>query len=296
MCLRVWRQTKDQQLLEECYTALQKWCGWLQENRRTLGTPLIELFVGYDTGHDNSGRLEDLSIKREYRLNGQPQNAAVLPPDDSAPILAVDMNANYYGNLKALEEMAVLLKCTEQCEIWRRQAEEVKHALFSYCYDEENAFFYDSDKYLHKLPYRYSAIFHLFMEKVLDPKEDDAIIQAIYRRYMKEPKEFWTEIPFPSMSVSDPSFRKHTQSNCWGYFSQALTALRCTLWMDDYGWSEDFDLLCEKWLSAWAACADFFRFGQELDPFTGEPSPCSEWYSSCMLFFLYGAKRLGIIS
>jgi hypothetical protein len=32
--------------------------------------------------------------------------------------------------------------------------------------------------------------------------------------------------------------------------------------------------------------------GQELDPISGVPTECSEWYSSTMLFYLYAAKRL----
>lgn len=32
-------------------------------------------------------------------------------------------------------------------------------------------------------------------------------------------------------------------------------------------------------------------FGQELDPVTGIPSPCSQYYSSTMLFYLYAARR-----
>ncbi len=55
------------------------------------------------------------------------------------------------------------------------------------------------------------------------------------------------------------------------------------------------DALCEKWLEAWTRCYDSFKLGQELDPFTGEPSACSEWYSSCMLFYIYAARRLAIV-
>ena len=69
---------------------------------------------------------------------------------------------------------------------------------------------------------------------------------------------------------------------------------RCTRWMDDYGFGEDFDYICRKWLEAWTRCFEDMKLGQELDPFTGEPSQCSEWYSSCMLFYLYAAQRLGI--
>ena len=133
------------------------------------------------------------------------------------------------------------------------------------------------------------------MEKVLDPAEDGALIRTIYERHIKNPEEFWTEYPFRSMAVSDPSTKGHAESNCWGYYTMGLTALRCTRWMDEYGMSADFDVLCGKWLQAWTACYDHFKLGQELDPITGEPSPASEWYSSTMLFYWYAALRLKIL-
>ena len=149
-------------------------------------------------------------------------------------------------------------------------------------------------KVLHKRKYLSSTIFHLFLEKVLNFEEDGEMIERIYREHIKNPREFWTEYPFPSMAVSDPSLKSDAKGNCWGYFSQGLIALRCTRWMDDYGWGEDFDHLCERWVEAWTRCYDRFKFGQELDPFTGEPSECSEWYSSCMLFYIYAVRRLGL--
>ena len=33
---------------------------------------------------------------------------------------------------------------------------------------------------------------------------------------------------------------------------------------------------------------------QEIDPLTGEPAQVSQWYSSAMLLFLHGVKRLGL--
>ena len=35
-----------------------------------------------------------------------------------------------------------------------------------------------------------------------------------------------------------------------------------------------------------------FKLGQELDPITGKPTKSSQWYSSCMLMYLYAAQRL----
>ena len=111
---------------------------------------------------------------------------------------------------------------------------------------------------------------------------------------MQNEDEFLTPYPFPSMSKADPTFKQNADGNSWGFYSQALTVLRCTRWMDYYGKSRDFDEVLEKWVRQWAL-SKTIMFGQELDPFTGEPSNCSEWYSSCMLVYIYAVRRLGIL-
>lgn len=295
LCCEVCEMIGDPVLTNKVYESVKKWDGWLRKYRMTKNQGLVEMFVGYDTGHDHSGRLNGLSCPGNYSKDGKRVNAGVMPQDDDvAPVIAVDMNANFYGTQKALAKLARMCDRSKEAAEWDRKAEEVKKQLFALCYDETDAFFYDVDKYGNKRKYLSSIILHLFMEKVLDPKEDQEIIDAIYTKHLKNPNEFWTAYPFPSMAVCDPSCAGHRESNCWGYYSQALIVLRCTRWMDDYGYSQDFNYICEQWLKAWTACYDEMKFGQELDPFTGKPTSSSEWYSSCMLFYLFAAKRLGI--
>ena len=108
------------------------------------------------------------------------------------------------------------------------------------------------------------------------------------------PDEFYSEFPFPAIAKSDIGFERNREGNSWNYYSQALTVLRCTRWMDYYGFSKEFDAVLEKWVHQWAF-SETTLFGQELDPFTGEPSACSQWYSSCMLVYIYAVRRLEIL-
>lgn len=75
-----------------------------------------------------------------------------------------------------------------------------------------------------------------------------------------------------------------------------LIVLRCTLWMDAYGWGKDYDTVLEKWLEVWTEQFDTVPLGQEIDPITGVAMPCFPWFSSGMLSYLYAAHRLGIRS
>ena len=97
----------------------------------TSGRGLIEMFVGYDTGHDNSGRLNGL-----VHRGGYCSDAAVLPPDDeNLPILAVDMNCNFYAAKIALSQMAKELGLEGYAAEYALEAKRIKEKLFEYCYD-----------------------------------------------------------------------------------------------------------------------------------------------------------------
>ena len=61
--------------------------------------------------------------------------------------------------------------------------------------------------------------------------------------------------------------------------------------MEDYGFEAEFNNLCERWVEAWTKHFGKIKMGQELDPITGFPTDCSEWYSSTMLFYLYSAEQ-----
>lgn len=284
LSLEAYGATKDEQLLKDAYEGCVKWDGWLTANRMTLGTGLIELFCEFDTGHDNSRRLAGLP-------KGCPDgDASRLGGDDLLPLLAPDMNAVFYGSRMALSRMAQLLGKPEEAAQWSRKAREVKDALLRICYDEEDAFFYDVDRYGKKRKFLSILLSNLFQEHLLDQDMAD----LIYERHMKNPREFWTPYPFPSMAISDPASVQDMEGNSWGFYSQGLTALRTLRWMDYYGKGEDLEYLMSRWVSAMVLSEDL-QFAQELHPITGKLSRSSPWYSSSMLFFISSVRRLGLL-
>ena len=287
LSLLVYQMNQNVDFLKKAYTCTEKWVKWLEKNRMTTGRGLVEMFVGFDTGHDNSGRLQGMSYEGNYC-----SDAAKLPPDDVAPIIAVDMNCNFYATLASLSEMASELGLTEEEKTWRAKAKTVKDKLFEICFNKDDCFFYDVDKHGNQRKYLSSTIFHLFMERVLDKNEDKELICQLYERHISNPDEFATPYPYPSMAISDPSCKGHKDFNCWGYYTQGNTALRSALWMEDYGFHKDFERLCRAWIKAWNEHFDEIKLGQELDPVSGIPTKCSEWYSPTMIFYLYAEKYI----
>jgi hypothetical protein len=80
--------------------------------------------------------------------------------------------------------------------------------------------------------------------------------------------------------------------NSWGYYSEALIALRASLWMDYYGYSKEYDYILEKWVEGIIKNFDYNPLSQELDPNSGKASLASPNYSSTILLIKYAIKRL----
>ncbi|MDD6033104.1 MAG: trehalase family glycosidase [Oscillospiraceae bacterium] len=282
--LEVFQRTQDRPFLEELYDGCCRWDSWLCANR--LGKAgLLEMYCGYDSGHDNSGRLDGMKYPGNVC-----EDAAVRPEGcPIAPIIAPDINAVFYGDRTALAEMATLLGREQEALLWRQKAEAVRENLFRCCYDEADRFFYDVDRQGRLRKCRSISITNVFSERVTDP----ALTAAIFDRYFRSPSEFGTPFPYPSVSAGDPLFEKRVPGNSWGYYCQGLTMLRTLRWMKAQGLEQELHENMRKWLTAWTGAS--LPFGQELDPFTGEPSESSPWYSATMLFYLASAKELGLV-
>jgi len=273
----------DPDFLVQCYEACKKWDEWLCAARMPHKKGLIEMFCGFDTGHDNSGRLRDMKYPNLYSKDG-----AAMPDDDPVlPVLAPDMNAVFYGDRMALADMADKLGKADEAAIWRKKAEEVRQAIFEYCYNEEDNFFYDVDKFGKQRKIKSVGITNVLCEHVTDFELGNRIIE----RYLLNPNEFWSPYPFPGVSMSEPLWIRNLPGNSWGYYSQATPPLLTTRWMESYGRGAEMEEIMRRWVAAWTA-SETTQFGQELDPVTGEPSESSPWYSSCMVYYLISLRRL----
>ena len=282
IALEVCQALKEQAFTEKVYRALVQWDAWLCQHRDGA-SGLIDMYSGYDTGHDNSGRLDGMKYEGEAPADGAyPHDCPV------APLKAPDMNAVFYGDRCALAELAEMLGLAQDAFLWRNLAQFTREKLLQVCWDEEDEFFYDVDKHGCKRRVRNISITNVFTERVMDK----AMADRVFDRYFRGGKEFDTPYPWPSVSSGDALFERRKEGNSWGYYCQALTMLRTLRWMKHYGYEEEMHRNMRIWLDAWTDAE--LPFGQELDPFTGKPSKSSPWYSSGLLFYLVSAKELGI--
>ncbi len=268
----------DECFLAQAYDACARWDAWLSRNRNTRGTGLCEAFCEYDTGHDNSPRFHGLPKECPGR------DASVCPNAGGLPYLAPDLSASVYGGRRALAQMAERLGRTGEAEEWKERAESIRALIIKYCFDPEDEFFYDVDRYGEFVRIRGDAVTRVLGEHV----PDQVLFDRIYKRHIRNPDSFWTPYPMPSIAADDPAFVKDLPPNSWGGASQALTALRAPRWFIHYGKGEDLRHLMERWVDAILAAPDFM---QQMNPWTGEFST-SAGYSPAMCVFIDFVDRL----
>lgn len=283
LCLDALRLCPDEEKLADWYSGLTRWLQWQAAHRMTRGLGLIEMFCGYDTGHDNSCRLDGMAY------HGRVCDDAAAYPEGCpvAPLIAPDMNAVYYGDHVAAADMSQRLGKEAEAALWREKAEDIRRRLFTLCYDPEDAFFYDVDKNGTMRRIKTVAITNVLHEGVAE----EPLAREIFLRHLWNEREFKAPYPFPAVAMDEPGWQRPARENCWGYYSQALTALRATRWMPRYGLDEPLCELLTAWVTAWGR-SETVHYGQELNPLTGTPSSASPWYSSCMLLHLAAEKIL----
>lgn len=179
--------------LEKAYTVCAAWDDWKVAHRMQTGRGLVEMYCGYDTGHDNSLRLAGVKYPGNICEDG-----AFMPADcPVAPLLAVDMNANFFGDRMALAKMAELLGKPTEAAAWRKKAEAIREKMMELLFDEKDCFFYDMDKNGVRRKIKSIAITQILDENVVDL----ALGNEIYERHLANPKEFAAPYPFPSLSL-----------------------------------------------------------------------------------------------
>ena len=274
------RTSRPEQDYEAVYQAGSRFDNWLVKHRNIRETGLVEMFCTYDTGHDNSPRVQEAGIPLVCPGN----DAGNLESSRLLPILSCDLSAMRYGALESLENLARRLGRDHEAEQWQEKRLLLRENIMRWLYDPEDEFFYDvlPDGSFRK--FRTEHITRFFLNHVVSQKEFD----AVYSRYFEtDGKEFRPAFPIPSVSIDDSSFDWKMPHNSWGCNSQALTMLRALFWMKDYHREADLELFLGRWAETTVQNNTLFQ--QELNPFDGTAIIGSRDYTPTLLLLLeYG--------
>jgi len=205
--------------------------GWLAHIYPSLVSQLRFWFKYHSSARGlaqyyNAGQIADDSPRFDP-VYGRPQGNEWIHGLESP-----DMNAFIVSELKCLAVIAGELSLPDDAAAWQAQAEELGQLIIDTMYFPEDAMFYDV-KLGTKEPFSRVKTPNMFLPLwagvPLPPEE----IKRIIEQHMLNPKEFFGEKPFPSVSYDDPAYdpNGYWRGRVWPHFVYWMIQ---TLWRYDY--------------------------------------------------------------
>ena len=247
---------RDRAYLDALADCLERFDAYLWKVRDSDGDGLLEAWCVYDTGEDNAVRFGD--APNYCTADTPPEGYAVVP------MASMDITSFSYAARDTLAQISRIRGDGREQE-WRAAADRVAALLREKLWDEERSACYDRDKN--------GAVVDVLTHNNLRCMYWGSFSQEMADRFVKEhltnPAEFMTNMPLPSVSVSDPMFRNAPENN-WSGQSEGLTFQRAILALERYGYEKLVTRLGRRFLRA--IIEGGYVFTQQFDPFTGEPS------------------------
>ena len=286
---------EDRAFLLQLQDVLRRFDDCLWRTRDSNGDGLLESFCVYDTGEDLAVRYGD--APSWWTKDEPPRDAAVVP------MASMDVMSWSYAARETLSRISQILKDGQEDQ-WRQAAASVAEALRRGLWDERRGAFFDRDKTGETI----DILCHNTLRCMYWGSLSSAMAERFVREHLLNSREFWTPFPLPSVAVCDPAFRNAPENN-WSGQPEGLTYQRAILALENYGFYPLVTRLGKKLVRT---IADYgYRFTQQFDPFTGEPSlvhavthqpvapgsdePVQDAYGPTLLSVLeYMAHRFGI--
>jgi len=183
---KLFEKNRNRQLLSKTYDRLKSYLIWNKENRDSNKNNLFEWAVSEDPnchcdecGMDNSPRFDD------------------------KPVLdAIDFSCFMANETRYMAYIANELNMPEEAKFWSEWHEEIKDAVNSILWDENDGFYYDFDVNKGELKKVQSvASFLPLFAGVCDHRQAALLVAAL-----KDESRFFTPLGVPSIAVSDSTY------------------------------------------------------------------------------------------
>src|SRR5690606_27742051 len=172
----------------------------------------------------------------------------------------------------------------EDGETWRDKGLRSRHALFAYCFDAEDGFFYDLDRHGRHVKVQSDLLLRVLACEI----GDDEFFAGALDRYLLNTRKFFAKYPFTSIALDDPRYDPAYDYNSWAGPSNFLSLIRAPHAFEAHDRHVELSWVLQPTLSAlWK----FDRFAQTLHPFTGR-NGYTEAYSPTILCLLDFVERL----
>jgi hypothetical protein len=247
---------KEPAYLDQLAVCLEKFDAYLWATRDSNHDGCLESYCVYDTGEDNALRYGKAPV---YCTTDTPPVDA-----DVVPMASMDIMSFSYACRDTLAEIS-RLRGDGRADMWQERAQAVAAALKKHLWDEHRHAFFDRDKNGNVI----DVLCHNTLRCMYWGSMSKEMADAFVQEHLLNPKEFWTPMPLPSVSVSDPAFRNASENN-WSGQSEGLTFQRAIIALERYGYETIVTKLGKTLLDT--LIRGGYVFTQQFDPFTGEPS------------------------
>ncbi|MDR2150804.1 MAG: hypothetical protein LBO67_08365 [Spirochaetaceae bacterium] len=270
---------RDRGFLKKMYDAISCNDQWLAKYRNTRATGCVEAFCTFDTGQDASPRFWHVP---DTPYHGDPscydQDNPILP------FLAPDMTANVYCQRRYLARMAEELNLDRT--VWEERAAQSLNSLMRYCYDEEDHFFYDRDRYDRFVKVQSDNLIRVFACEV----GDDALFADALSRYLLNTRKYFGRYPISTFAFDDPRFFQLFGFNTWAGHVSFLTEIRLPVAFEYHHRFVELTWILGPILSM---LSRFTKFSGGLNPWVGHiVGAGDDNYSPTMLCVLDYIERL----
>lgn len=270
----------DEDYLHRLAHTLEAYDSYLWKTRDSDKDGCLEMWCEWDTGEDNSTRTSGMP----YGWGGD------FPKPDAVkgPFASMDVMSYSYACRDTLASISDILQ-DKRAGYWRTQAKAVADKLHDYLWRDDKDACFDRDKDHTFL----DTLLHNNLRCMYYGSFSQDMADRFVKTHLKNPEEFWTPFPLPSIAANDPLFR-NVGGNSWSGQPQTLTYERAIYALERYGYYAEVISLGKKLQQA---IGENCIFAQQFDPFTFEASTLHEkiGFSPTILTFQeYLARMYGV--
>lgn len=218
---RIWFYTHDDDYLKEMLVKVKKHFDWLATHRDFDGDGLLTIFSMFESGIDWKPSQDELYGNKTQAADEL--YAAVIgndyqnfihdydPTQTRIRIKEVAFNTIYARNLETLAELCRQVGDSD-AEMYDARSQKVSAAIQEIMYDEQDAAYWDvttgDNRSLKTLT---PTIFF----PIILPSTTHERAETILAKHFRNPEEFATEYPLPSVAVNDPSYDPNASKFLW---------------------------------------------------------------------------------
>ena len=278
----VWYLTeRNPEILLLLRNSLDRFDAYLWKVRDSDQDGCLETWCRFDTGEDNAARYQD--APNAWTRDVPPEGCSVVP------IASMDIMSYSYACRRASAEISEILHDEDSTKRYAKCAKEIAEKIRSYLWSDQKGALFDRDNRHRVMP----VLLHNTLRAMYWHSISDEMASRFISEHLLNPNEFWTKMPLPSVSVSDPLFR-NVSTNDWSGQCESLTYQRAIRALENYG---RYELIPQLGQKLFAAIGDSCRFVQQFDPFTMEPSLIAlegeqDCYGPAMLSVMEYASRM----